>query len=152
MICKLDEKLLYSYADETIEELEKIFVEEHLKHCDVCKRKLELISFTDKQLQQLDIELIPVDRLWDITELIIENCLVKVEEKSTRLKLHNYMQSMRTIENVVLRCGRTYKNNPYDRFLVGSFKKVSSTLMRPVKSYVNNKKIGTKLLKLMKVG
>lgn len=151
MICKLDENLLYSYADKTIEELEKIFVEEHLKYCDACKRKLELIRFTDKQLKQLDIGLIPTDRLSVITELIVENCLVKVEEKSTGLKLHNYMQNMRMIENVVLRSGRAYRNNPYERFLVGSFNKVSSTLTRPVKSYVK-KKIGTKLLKLMKVG
>ena len=61
------------------------------------------------------------------------------------------MQNMRMIENVALRSGRIYRNNPYERFLVGSFNKVSNTLIRPAKSYVN-KKVGTKLLKLMKVG
>ena len=151
MICKLDENLLYSYADKTIEELEKIFVEEHLKYCDKCKRKLELIRFTDKQLQQLDIGLIPADRLSVITELIVEKCLAKVEEESTGLKLHNYIQNIRAIQKVALQSGMAYRNNPYERFLAGSFNKVSNTLIRPAKSYVN-KKIGTKLLKLMKVG
>ncbi|MGE5627955.1 MAG: zf-HC2 domain-containing protein [Solirubrobacterales bacterium] len=151
MICKMDEKLLYSYADETIEELEKIFVEEHLKYCDHCNKKLELIKFTDRELKQLDIGLIPTDRLRVISDLVIENCLAKAEEESTGLKLHNYIQDIRKLQNIGFQSSRIYKNNPYERFLTESINKVSSALITPAKSYVN-KKIGYKLLKLMKVG
>lgn len=151
MTCKMDEELLYSYADETIEELEKIFVEEHLKYCNHCNKKLELIKFTDRELKQLDIGLIPTGRLRIISDLVIENCLAKVEEESTGLKLHNYIQNIRKLQNVAIQSGRMYKNNPYERFLTGSINKVSNTLVTPAKSYVKEK-IGTKLLKLVKVG
>jgi predicted anti-sigma-YlaC factor YlaD len=50
MNCKLNKDLLYSYADNTIEPLEKIFVEEHLKYCKQCRKDLKLIYSIDKNL------------------------------------------------------------------------------------------------------
>lgn len=40
MSCKFDKTLLQDYLENTIEPLEKIFLEEHLKCCRECKKEL----------------------------------------------------------------------------------------------------------------
>lgn len=56
--CKFDEFLLHEYLDGTIDPLERIILEEHLKHCGSCRRELtelKLLLWEFESLQAVEL-------------------------------------------------------------------------------------------------
>jgi len=55
-MCNMNKQLLYSYADDSIEPLEKIILEEHLKYCEECTDELIKIRNMEYELTTFDFE------------------------------------------------------------------------------------------------
>ena len=151
MSCKFDKQLLYSLADNTIEPLEKIFVEEHLKCCGECKKELQLIKKLDKELDEFDFEILIPERLSSLSQLLIENCINQMENEDVNLKNHNYNEDMKLIKKTIFDAYKVPYNNPYNKFIEKNLTKAVDLISKPAKKY-NNKKISKiKILKLFKV-
>ncbi|AWI06369.1 zf-HC2 domain-containing protein [Clostridium drakei] len=150
MSCKLDKKFLYAYADNTIDPLEKIFVDEHLKCCDECTKALELIYDIDKNLSTMeeDDDLVFPERLSTISELIAENCISQIEEKDLKLKIQNNYRVYRNFKGNIKNSRRLYKKNPFNKFIHKSIKSSIKFIEKPIKKSITKKIKKTKLFKL----
>lgn len=151
MSCKLDKQLLYSLADNTIEPLERIFVEEHLKYCNECKKELEQIKEIDKGLNELDFEISIPEKLSVLSELLAENCVDQMENKDLILRKRNYDEEMKLLKRTIIEAYKAPYNNPYNKFLEDKLTKAAGVISKPVKNYCNKKMSKIKLLKLFKV-
>ena len=151
MSCKLDKQLLYSLADNTIEPLERIFVEEHLKYCAECKNELELIKKLDKELNEFEFEIPIPDRLSTLSQLLVENCINQMEIEDTKLKNHNYNEDMKLLKKTIIDSYKVPYNNPYNKFIERNLNKAVGLIGKPVKKYYNGKISKIKILKLFKV-
>lgn len=150
MKCTVDESLLYSYLDGTIETLEKIFFEEHLKHCEKCNKELNIIKLIDESLLSLEND-IP-ERLSLLSELIVENCMQELEGESLKVKISNYFHDVRTFSSIVINSQNMYYEDPVNNFVKSNILKASKVALKPIKHYINKKKLKFSLLKLLKVG
>jgi hypothetical protein len=151
MSCKLDKQLLYSLADNTIEPLERIFVEEHLKYCTECKKELELIKKLDKELNEFKFEIPIPERLSTLSQLLVENCINQMENEDTKLKNHNYNEEMKLLKKTIMDAYKVPYNNPYNKFIERNLTKAVGIIGKPVKKYYNGKISKIKILKLFKV-
>ena len=151
MSCKLDKQLLYSLADNTIEPLERIFVEEHLKYCTECKNELELIEKLDKELNEFEFEIPIPERLESLSQLLVENCINKMENEDTKLKNHNYNEEMKLLKKTIIDSYKVPYNNPYNKFIERNLTKAVGVIGKPVKKYYDRKISKIKILKLFKV-
>lgn len=62
MECKIDKYLLYEYLDKTIDPLEKIFLEQHLKDCIQCRKditQMKLVLWEMDEIRESEIEAPP---------------------------------------------------------------------------------------------
>jgi len=150
MNCKFDERLLYSYADGTIETLEKIFLEEHVKYCEKCSKELNTIHLVDESLLSLENE-IP-ERLSSISNLIVENCLREIEGENFKVKISNYFHDIKTFSSIILNPRRTYYEGSVERFVEYNISRIAKAAFKPITKYINKKKPKFNLLKLLKVG
>ena len=150
MKCKFDVSLLYSYVDGTIETLEKIFLEEHIKYCEKCNKELKTIKLIEENLLSIDND-IP-DRLSILSESIIENCLGEIEGESFKVRISNYFQDVKTFRNIVINPQKMFYENPVENFIKCNILKTSKVAFKPIKRYINKKKLKFNLLKLLKVG
>ena len=150
MKCKFDISLLYSYVDGTIEPLEKIFLEEHIKYCERCKKELNTIKLIDDSLLSLDND-IP-ERLSNLSDSIVEECLQESEGESFKVNVSNYFQDVKTFSSMVINPQNIYYENPVENFVKCNVLKTSRVIFKPIKNYINKKKPKFKLLKLLKVG
>ena len=149
MTCNMDEYYLYAYDDGTIDPLEKIFVEEHLKHCSKCRKQLEIIKSIEKNLSMIQF---PVpDRLSEISQMVAENCIESVENKDSRVKRQNYRESMKSIGNIIIRSQFLKNNNPYNKAINKCVKAAVSAAEKPAKKYIRKKMAKFNLLKILKV-
>jgi hypothetical protein len=151
MSCKLDKQLLYSLADNTIEPLERIFVEEHLKYCTECKKELELIKKLDKELNEFKFEIPIPERLSTLSQLLVENCINQMENEDTKLKNHNYNEEMKLLKKTIMDAYKVPYNNPYNKFIERNLTKAVGIIGKPVKKYYNGKISKIKILKFFKV-
>jgi hypothetical protein len=149
--CKLDKQLLYSLADNTIEPLERIFVEEHLKYCAGCKKELELIKKLDKELNEFEFEMPIPERLSTLSQLLVDNCISQMENEDTKLKNHNYNEDMKLLKKTIIQAYKVPYNNPYNKFIERNLTKAVGLIGKPVKQYYNGKISKIKILKLFKV-
>ncbi|AAK81200.1 hypothetical protein BJV85_000636 [Clostridium acetobutylicum] len=153
MSCKFDKKLLYDYVDETIDELSKIFVEEHLKYCEDCREELQLIRLMDVRVKEtLNNEKAP-EGLHNLVDLILDNCMKEEGEEDINLSFKNYIEDLNATRKAVLQAYSISYKNPYN-------KAVSNALILPVKEtqkilgrYLNKKVlVVNKIKKLLRVG
>ena len=151
MSCKLDKQLLYSLADNTIEPLEKIFVEEHLKYCVECKKELELIKRLDKELNEYEFEIPIPERVSTLSQLLVENCINKMENEDTKLKNYNYNEEMKLLKKTIIDSYKVPYNNPYNKFIERNLTRAVGIIGKPVKKYYDGKISKIKILKLFKV-
>ncbi|BCZ45285.1 hypothetical protein psyc5s11_13520 [Clostridium gelidum] len=151
MSCKFDQQLLYSLADNTIEPLEKIFAQEHLKSCAECKKELELIKKLDKELNEFEFEMPIPDRLSSLSQLLVENCINQMENEDVKLKNHNYNEDMKLIKKTIMDAYKVPYNNPYNKFIEKNLTKAVDLISKPAKKYYNKKISKIKILKLFKV-
>lgn len=150
MSCKFDVMLLYSYVDGTIDTLEKIFLEEHIKYCEKCNKEINAIKLMDESLSSLENN-IP-ERLSIISELIVENCLQEIEEENLKVKISNYYQDVKTFSSIVISPQKMYYENPVEEFVKHNILKTTKVVLKPIRHYLNKKKPKFNLLKLLKVG
>jgi len=52
-MCRMDENFLQEYIDGSLEPLEKIILEEHLRTCPACAKKLNGLKLIDWDLRQI---------------------------------------------------------------------------------------------------
>lgn len=151
MVCKFDEMLLYSFVDNTIEPLEKIFVEEHLKYCTHCKKELEEIYLFDEKLEKIDFDIPIPERLSVLSKLVLENCISGKEYNSEKLYYKKYLIHMESVRQVVKYSKRAGFNNPYTRFIEDKINKVKYKITSSTKEYCKVKFSGNKIFKILKV-
>ena len=151
MSCKFDKQLLYSLADNTIEPLERIFAEEHLKSCDECKKELDLIEKLDKELNEFEFELPLPERLSTLSQLLVENCISKMENEDVKLKNNNYNEDMKLLKKTIIDAYKVPYNNPYNKFIERNLTRAVGVIGKPVKKYYNGSLSKIKILKLFKV-
>lgn len=152
MICNMDEDLLYAYEDGTIDPLEKIFVEEHLKCCSKCRTQLEIIKSIEKNLEMIKDEFPVPDRLSKISQMVAENCIESIENKDSRIKRQNYREDMKSIGNVIIRSQFLRNKNPYNKAVNKCVKTVVEAAEISTKKYIKKKAAKINLLKMLKVG
>jgi len=81
MDCKFDAALLHDYLEGTIDDLDRIFVEEHIKVCKKCKRELTMLKLLFWELNEInDDEIALPIELELIREKTIDNILDGVDE------------------------------------------------------------------------
>lgn len=86
MECKFDSDMLQEYLEGTIDTVEKIFLEEHLKQCKKCRldlTRLKLLFYELESLEQGEHE-VPV-QMDAIRENVLDN-LFEAEESKFGLK------------------------------------------------------------------
>jgi len=149
--CKLDKQLLYSLADNTIEPLERIFVEEHLKYCDECKKELELSEKLEKELNEFEFEILIPERLSILSQLLADNCINKIENEDANLKSRNYNEEMKLLKRTIIEFYKAPYNNPCNKYIEEKLTKAVGVIGKPVKNYCNKKMSKIKILKLFKV-
>jgi hypothetical protein len=152
MDCKLDKNLLYAYADKTIDPLEKIFVEEHLKYCDACKKDLDVIYLIDENLNNIQEDLILPERLSMISKLVVENCLAQTDQEDFKSKVENLYSSYKEINKTIKDSQNLYKLNPFNKFIYKSVNKSIDYMKKPVKKYVKKKVAKISLFNLFNAG
>lgn len=152
MNCKFDKNLLYAYADKTIDLLEKIFVEEHLKYCDSCKRDLEVINLIDENLNNIGEDIIFPERLSMISQLVVENCLEKIDQEDFKSKVESIYSSCKEINKIIKGSQNLYKLNPFNKFIHESVNKSINYVKKPVKKYVKKKVAKVSIFNLFKAG
>ncbi len=151
MSCKLDKQLLYSLADNTIEPLERIFVEEHLKYCDECKKELELAEKLEKELNEFEFEMPIPERLSTLSQLLADNCINQIENEDENLKNRNYNEEMKLLKRTIIEAYKAPYNNPCNKYIEEKLTKAAGVIGKPVKNYCNKKMSKIKILKLFKV-
>jgi hypothetical protein len=151
MSCKLDNKLLYSLADNTIEPLERIFVEEHLKYCDKCKKELHKIKQIDNVLSEFEFEIPIPEKLSVLSQLLAENSIDQMENEDMNLRRQNYEEEMKLLKRTIIDAYKVPFNNPYNKFFEDKLTKAAGVIGKPVKNYCNKKISKIKILKLFKV-
>ena len=151
MSCKLDKQLIYSLADNTIEPLEKIFVEEHLKYCDECKKELQQIKELDNGLSELEFEISIPEKLSVLSQLLVENCIDQMENEDMNLRRQNYEEEMKLLKRTIIEAYKVPFNNPYNKFFEDKLTKAAGVIGKPVKNFCNKKMSRIKILKLFKV-
>ncbi|MBE6062919.1 MAG: zf-HC2 domain-containing protein [Clostridium butyricum] len=156
-MCSLDKYLLYSYGDETIDELEKIFVEEHLKYCSECRQKLKEIKDFDNELENLNYDdIIFPDKLSVLSELVTENYFPQLEKEEMDMQYSNNKEGRKIIKRLVLEgCKHMYKNS-YRRRGKKKSNKYTNVIKNNVKQFCKKKLSKTKManstiIKLLKV-
>lgn len=152
MSCKLNKKLLYFYSDKSIDPLEKIFVEEHLKYCGECNKELEMIKIIEINLKKVEKDIHLPEKLSIMSELIAENCIAREEERDSKLKIHNYFEDIKRMGRTILESQKLSYNNPYNQFIKSSTKITAEAIGRPVKNYYKKKVSAINLFKFLKVG
>lgn len=140
MSCKLNKEFLYSYADNTIDPLEKILLEEHLKYCEECSKALALILSIDNTLIDLGKENLTFPKkLNTISKLVAENCISKIEEDNLKLKIKNMYKSYKLTNSSIRNSRNLYKKNPFNRFINKNIKKPITLIKKPIKKSISSK-------------
>lgn len=156
-MCSLDKDLLYSYIDGTIGELEKIFVEEHLKYCTECQKELRKIREFDNELENLNYKDIYIpDRLSMIAEMVAENCMSQMEKEQVDIEYANYKEGMKLIRVVAKEGIRYIYDNPYSKRTEEKLNKCGKVVKKQAKKFWHKKLSKTKiannkLIKILKV-
>ena len=139
MCCKFDKELLYAFDDKTIEPLEKIFIEEHIKYCTECQKDLRIIAVINENLKDELIHIEFPDKLSIISQLVAENCISEMENINTRVKIHNIIQTCRGINKVIIGSSGAYKHNPFNNFINNSIDATYNYIKKPIVHMIKNK-------------
>lgn len=152
MNCKVDKNLLYAYSDNTIDPLEKIFIEEHLSCCDSCKRDLEIINLIDENLNNIEEDIIFPERLSAISQLVVENYLEQIEDENFKAKIEELYNSCREINKVIKDSKSIYKSNPVNKFIYKNVNQSINYMKKPVKKYIKKKVSKISIFNLFNAG
>lgn len=152
MTCNMDEKFLYDYEDGTIDPLEKIFVEEHIKHCNKCKKQLKIIKTIENGLKAAPNKTSVPDKLSVISQMVAENCITRIENEDPSVRRRNYKENMKALRSVIINTQFLQNNNPYNKAVKKCIKVVATAAEKPAKDYIKKKMSKFNVFKMLKVG
>ncbi|MBU3154869.1 zf-HC2 domain-containing protein [Clostridium estertheticum] len=152
MCCKFDKELLYAFDDKTIQPLEKIFLEEHIKYCTDCQKDLKLINIINQNIKDEFINIKFPDKLSTISRLVTENCISEMEKTTIKSKIHNIIKTYCGINKAIKGSSVVYKHNPYNNFIDNKIETTFNFIKRPIKYMVKNKLAEISILKKLKLG
>ncbi|MCB2352928.1 zf-HC2 domain-containing protein [Clostridium estertheticum] len=152
MCCKFDKELLYTFDDKTIQPLEKIFVEEHIKYCTDCQKDLKLITMINQNIKDELINIKFPDKLSTISQLVTENCISEMEKTTIKSKIHNVIKTYSGINKAIKGSSVVYKHNPYNDFINNKIETTFNFIKKPIKHMVKNKLAEINILKKLKLG
>ena len=152
MDCKFDKELLYSYDDNTIEPLDKIFLEEHIKYCTNCQNDLKLIKIVNESINDELFNFELPDKLSIISELVADNCISKLEYINSKMTINDFIKTYKDISNVITESSNVYKNNPYNNFINNSIDTTFNYIKKPIKHMVKNKINNLNIFKKLNIG
>lgn len=152
MCCKFDKELLYAFDDKTIQPLEKIFLEEHIKYCTDCQKDLKLINIINQNIKDEFINIKFPDKLSTISQLVTENCISEMEKTTIKSKIHKVIKTYSGINKAIKGSSVVYKHNPYNNFINNKIETTFNFIKRPIKYMVKNKLAEISILKKLKLG
>ncbi|MBU3200436.1 zf-HC2 domain-containing protein [Clostridium estertheticum] len=152
MCCKFDKELLYAFDDKTIQPLEKIFLEEHIKYCTDCQKDLKLINIINQNIKDEFINIKFPDKLSTISQLVTESCISEMEKTTIKSKIHNIIKTYSSINKAIKGSSVVYKHNPYNNFIDNKIETTFNFIKRPIKYIVKNKLAEISILKKLKLG
>ena len=83
-MCQLEQKFLHEYIDGSLEPLERIILEEHLRGCLVCRQELNRLKIIDWDLHKLYEEEISIPpELVKLRQKVLKNCLSEETSQAT---------------------------------------------------------------------
>ncbi len=136
MTCLFDKNLLQEYLDGTIEPLEKIILEEHLKVCGDCRRDLSDFKLLLWELEEMPPIDLPPEAL-DIKDEVL-NRIVGLEVAPDHNKGIGFKNVMEIQNNIIKNTTLFFKFIPGGEMLVNSSKitakKASSQMTGYLKS------------------
>ena len=123
MDCKFDTALLHDYLEGTIDDLDRIFVDEHIKVCKKCKKELTMLKLLFWELNEIDTDEIELPaEMESIREKAIDNIMVDDNSNFSVRKILEFQK--KSLENSSI-----YMNFlPGKKFLKKSIKKSSSLI------------------------
>jgi len=138
MDCKLDKDLLQDLLEGVIEPIEKLFVEEHLKSCQECRKELtelKLLFWDLNDKSNYEIEL-PVE-LDQIKDSLLKQTIGKASESTVTALINIQRNNIRTAGKFLDYVpGATASNNLVKESLKATpsvIKKVSKGLIKSTK-------------------
>ncbi len=152
MNCKLDKNLLYSYEDKTIEPLEKIFVDEHLKYCEECREELDFIKLMDKELVNCKLDIEAPERLSVISELIVENFLAETVGHKRAYGIKEYFKDATIVSKAIVNSSKLSYSNPVNNYIKDKIFKSAKVAVSPINKYYKKKLKEVNIFKILKVG
>lgn len=118
MDCKFDKTLLQDYLENTIEPLEKIFLEEHLKCCKECKKELK-----ELKLLLFDLDFSSKEEIEYPKELdkVREDAISMIAGKEASFGTVEYLKTQKAVVN-----GST----TFLKYFAGNVKKISKKVRK----------------------
>lgn len=137
-MCKLDKLLLYSYEDNSINPLEKIIVEEHLKYCNECRNELKEIREFEENINHIDFEDIELpDDLDELCSLVIDNCISK--ENYNKNISSSYKEEIKLLKSSIKNSYKLRYNNPYNKAIKKNINGGREFIKKTAKKYCKDK-------------
>lgn len=153
MSCRFDENLLYEYVDGTIDELSKIFLEEHLKYCKKCQSEIEMIKLMDSKIKETFESDSTPEKLQNFVDLIIDNCMLEEEKEDITLSFKNYTKDMNEARKAIFKAYSNSYKNPYNEAVNGLFMFPIKETQKALGKYVTKKiPVISKIKKILRVG
>ncbi len=123
MDCKFDTALLHDYLEGTIDDLDRIFVDEHIKVCKKCKKELTMLKLLFWELNEIDTDEIELPaEMESIREKAIDNIMVDDNRNFSVRKFLEFQK--KSLENSSIYMSFL----PGKKFLKKSIKKSSSLI------------------------
>jgi len=91
MECKFDIDLIQMYIDGTIEPLEKVFVEEHLKVCKKCRKELTQFKLLYYELESLEETKEVPDEIENVRAMVLDN----IFDSSSKYGIKDYINQQK---------------------------------------------------------
>ena len=83
-MCQVEQNFLHEYVDGSIEPLERIVLEEHLRGCSACRQELNRLKIIDWDLHKLyEEEISTPPELVKLRQIVLNNCLTEEANQST---------------------------------------------------------------------
>ena len=133
MTCKLNKDLLLAFRDDTIDPLEKIFVEEHLRYCDKCQADLYDFVALEKKLHDYFSDL-PVPLSLDyLAQMVAENLITSEYSFNAWDTFRGTLSVTKVVAKNVIRAGNMPRKDPYHQYIDRLFNQTIQFAKRPVR-------------------
>lgn len=145
--CRFDKALLLAFADGTIDQLARIFAEEHVKVCAGCQADLLELSAVDESLRDVFSSIDVPSRLSEISEMVVANAFqdvglwrdTDIGQPSTANKgarthtIRRVISGCTEVSQTAVEIGRFTRQNPYHEAIDRGVESLVTLINAPVK-------------------